>query len=459
MRRIADCEVICACVEHISAVAFLVVIAREVGHIDVEGHGFGSAGRKLFGLFVVDKLNCGLFNAALFIGHLCIELNYRFSRNVARVCNFHCSDCSLMIVGNVNVYKFLSKFGVRKAVTEGIGNFLRIYPLTVGGCGHKRHVLEIVIYIGARLCGDCVARVSCKEAVGIPRLIVTVARVDTFSLNEVRVYVHTVVTGSIGPVCTGGIRIDKITIPVIFIMQAVVHHCGSESAVYRIDVAEVPGRIYVAEKGLGNCRKAVDAGVAYPHNGVDLGILFKALDIHLVGGVDQHDHIVRASLCFLYNRPFFVAYAEDIAAVGRNSVAEAFLSGIECGTLAAYSAENDDRRVAVIAVVELVAGDSEFGKRGLCGIGRAVEALILGCLCAEARAAPREIGAVVFISLDHCGIHVEHFLEVCFESALVGVVVYYALIGNGAAGGAAVIRRIAAYAEQRYLGPVLVKGQ
>ena len=459
MRRIADCEVICACVEHISAVAFLVVIAREVGHIDVEGHGFGSAGRKLFGLFVVDKLNCGLFNAALFIGHLCIELNYRFSRNVARVCNFHCSDCSLMIVGNVNVYKFLSKFGVRKAVTERIGNFLRVYPLAVGGCGHKRHVLQVVIYISACLCGDCIARVSCKEAVGIPRLIVTVAGIDAFCLYEVRVYVHAAVIGSVCPIGTGGIRIGKIALPVVGILQAVVHHCGSERAVYRIDVSEMAGGADLAEKHVCNGCKAVYAGIAYPHNGVDFRILFKTFDIHLVGGVDEHDHVVRAGLCLVDYRPLFVAYAEDIAAIGSDSATEAFFTGIEAGTFAAHPAENNYGRVAVVAVVELVAGDSEFGERGLCGIGRAVEALILGSLSAEARAAPREIGAVIFISLNHCGVYVEHFFEVGLQSALVGVVVYYALIGNGAAGGAAVVRRIAAYAEQRYLGPVLVKGQ
>ena len=224
----------------------------------------------------------------------------------------------------------------------------------------------------------------------------------------------------------------------------------------------------LAEKHVCNGCKAVYAGIAYPHNGVDFRILFKTFNIHLVGGVDEHDYVVRAGLCLLYNRPFFVAYAEDIAAVGINDVGYVALSvsrcaacfaGVECGTFAAHPAENYDCSVAVVAVVELVAGDSEFGERGLCGIGRAVEALILGRLSAEARAAPREIGAVIFISLNHCGIHVEHFLEVCFESALVGVVVYYALIGNGAAGGAAVVRRIAAYAEQRYLGPVLVKGQ
>ena len=332
---------------------------------------------------------------------------------------------------------------------------MRIVPRTVGGCGHKGHIFEVVVYVRACLGRNGVTGVVCKKRICIPGFVVTVAGVDAFCLNEVRVYVHTAVIGSVGPVSTGGICLGDIALFIANILQAVVHHCGSERAVYRIDVAEVTGRIYVAEKGLGHCRKAVNAGVAYPHNRVDIRVLFKAFDIHLVGGVDEHDYVGRALLCLLYNRPFFVAYAEDIAAVGSDSVTEAFFAGIEAGTFAAHPAENYDCSIVVLVVLKVVALNAQFRESGFGGVGGAVKALILGCLSAEARAAPRKVCAIIFVSLNHCGVYVEHFFEVGLQSALVGVVVYYALIGNRAARGTAVVGRIAADTEQRYLGPFL----
>ena len=208
--------------------------------------------------------------------------------------------------------------------------------------------------------------------------------------------------------------------------------------------------------------EAVNAGIAYPHYGVDVRVLLQAFDFHLAGSIDEHDDVVRASLGFFDYRLFLVGKTEDVVCIGVDDVGDIAVfvrggatdfAGIEACALAADSADDYNCRVAVFAVVEFLAGYIELFKRRFGGVGGAVSFHIDGSRCAVTLAAPRHVRRVIFVCLKHLGIDVERLAEGILQTRaqLVGVL-YGVPVGNAAARRAAVVGYVAADTEESYLG-------
>ena len=452
MRRFAYRKIVSACV-HPERLCALVVVACKVGHVDVQRDGLARVGLKQLGLFIVHKLNGGLLNVALFIGELRIQLHHRLAGNFAGVGYRHLCDGGGAVFGNFNAVEVLREGGVRKAVAERIGDFPVVYPLAVGIGKAERARLGVVCRIGAGLGGHRAAGIVRKQTVGISRLVIAVAGVYAFGLHEVRVDVHArvlvvriVVRGIVGghlfgiaPLCG----------------RAVVLNGGRSGAVHRIDVAQPARGVDLALERLRHGLEAVDARIAYPHYGVDAVVRLEAFDLHLVYGVDEHDHLIEVGLGGVDERLLLRADAQNVARIRGDARSKARGARREGGIFTARPAENDYSGVVIVPVTRVAVVYAYLGERELLGIGGAVIFRIYGRQRAITLAAPLLVCKIFLICAQHVGIYVEMLGKIRFYRAAVGVVIYNCLVGDAAARGAAVVRREAAYAQQRHLGLLL----
>ena len=442
MRVVADGEVIGARIHHKGLGAFIVV-AGEVGKVYVEDDRLAGAACELVRLFIVDELDGRFFHAALGVRGLRVQLHHRFARSAARVGDGHFHGGGLLIGCDLHVAQLLLEGGVREAVTEGIGNFVAVVPST-GSCG--RAVVGGGGHIGARRGIGCAA--VAFDDVGIAGLIIAVAGVDAFRLDEVRVDVFVArVVGFVRPHDLGA-----------GLCAAVVPHGGSERRVDRVHVAEVPGRSGLALQDGGDGLKAVHAGIADPHDGVDIGVVFQGLDLEGAGRVEQDDDLVKVRLRLVDDLLFLFADAEDVARVrlydGGARLRRrrpAHFTGVEADVFTARPAQHDDGGVVVFLICRSIVGvvARQLVQGQLHGIGAADRFAPDGRLCAEARAAPGEGVAVCLVRRQHFGVDVERGLE-CRRGGVAQV--DRSLIGDAAAARAAVICGVAAQAEQRHLG-------
>ena len=132
MHAITNCKIVIACFEDPCADCAvrlgncLVITCKERG-IDLDSDCLARAGRQLRGLCKAHQLHCGLLQTAVCVRCLHIELYNRLACDTAGVgnCDFSAAD-----LADCDVYRieFLLKCRVGSAVSERIGDFIRIGP-------------------------------------------------------------------------------------------------------------------------------------------------------------------------------------------------------------------------------------------------------------------------------------------------------------------------------------------
>ena len=327
---IADSKVVIARLHNVGF-GVLAVVAGEVRQIHRHGDGLAFAGVQGAGLFVVHQLHSGFFDVVLTvvigIGGAGIQLHHSLAGHVAGVGGGHGDGGGLFVAGHHHLIQRLFKAGIGQAVAEGVHHFVVVCPYAVR-LGHR----AVRIRIGAR--GSVCAAVA-QHDISIAGLVIAVAGVDAFALDQVRVHIGALAeVGSVGP---GNV--------------AVVLHGGRQRAVFSERVAQMRGGRNRAVQHIGHAVEAIRAGEADPQDGVNLGVVLQVGDLHGIGGVDQHNDLVEIGFGFLDHCHFLVAQAQDVAGHGGNAFGQTRLAGIiAVAALAADTAHHHDGRVAVLAV-------------------------------------------------------------------------------------------------------------
>ena len=432
---LADGEVVIAGIDDVG-LCTKGVVRSQVGQIHVHDDGLLLAGLQGDGLFEVHQLDGGLLHTVLLVilgvGHGSIQLDDGLARHVAGILDGHGDGRGLLVLSDLDAVQGLLEGGVAQAVAEGIHDFISIVPGAV-------HSGNGAVRIGVGTGRSLVSAIA-QHDIGIAGLVVAVALVDAFRLDQVAVDVH--LRGEVSSIGPRNV--------------AVVHHGRRKGAVLGHDVAQVSGGGHGAVQHVRHAVEAVSAGEADPHDRVDGGILGQVADFHGAGRVHQHDDLVEVGLRLFDHGHFFLGQGQDVAGDGFHALGQAFLAGVETiAGLAAGTAHDHDGRIAVLGVIllEIRIERQQLVHGELTGIVEGGDIRILrDDAAAETGLGPFLVGEELLIRRQGAGVELEAALLESVED-LHGRLA----IGDGASVGA-VHRRVGTHAQHGDLR-VLGKGQ
>ena len=272
MRVAARGEIIVALFEYIGLVP-VSVVCFELFRLYGYGVSFGLVGLKKVGLGEAYKLYRSLFYSHLFIvfgvGLLQVNLNGSLARNVARIGYGY--RYFIGVSRGLYAEIGIGKIGIRFAVAEGEGHFLRVVPG--------------VVLRAFYACGRSgVARVH--NYVLVPRFVVAVADVYALLIYDVGVVIRVVAARVVG-------KARRVAVEFV---RARVHRRGCGIAVVSICIDEFARRVdrarhyvvYGAERGV--------AAHSRPQAGIDV-VRSDVLHRHRRAGVEhEYDRLEHAVL-------------------------------------------------------------------------------------------------------------------------------------------------------------------
>ena len=186
MSVIAESKVVCAFAHYIRLCLGIVVRSKEV-LVYREFNGFSSLRINQLSLVECNELDCRLFNlVGLFVvavRGLSVYFNYGLACNAASILYADGdSECSVVVL--LNIIERLGECGIRKAIAEGIGNFVSIIPGVALGSPDTN-------------VGACVALI--EDYVFIAGFVILIANVNALLIYNV---VYAVETLSVMPCAT-----------------------------------------------------------------------------------------------------------------------------------------------------------------------------------------------------------------------------------------------------------------
>ena len=367
MRAVADGEVVLVAVLHDVGLGLHVVVAGQVLQIHIDDHGGAFAGLEHLGHVVVQQLHSRLLNQVLAVilgvGSLTVDLHIGLAGHLTGVGDLHRHMGDLLVgrLGPGHVLDGLVEGRVAQAVAKGIDDFLGIVPLGLG-------ILVDAGAVGLGLGGHVT-----HDAIPVTGLVVTVADVDAFRLDQVVLEARVSAAGT----NAGGILADDVA----GIGQLKVTHVAHRRrghGVAGVDVVQTAGGIGLTGHDIADAVGAVGAGQADVHDGIDLLVRLQFTQLHRGNGGDQHNDLVELLGHEADQLALVGGQRQRIA--GANALRHAFDAGLVVSTFAVAAAQHHDRRVAVLLQAVLVGGIGllQLGGRSLAGIVHEVIGLVAG---------------------------------------------------------------------------------
>ena len=153
------------------------VVGGQIFQLEGDGHGFGGAGLQHSGLVKDDQVGAGLFNAAVGVGGIEIDLHHVLSGHAAGVGDSDFESNGAIAFGDGS--HLLFEAGVAQAVTEGVLDHVVVVNQALLGGGF----IELIAYIDAFHIVDKGGRGTGRvKAAGVA---VHIAHVGVFEVAEV----------------------------------------------------------------------------------------------------------------------------------------------------------------------------------------------------------------------------------------------------------------------------------
>ena len=239
-----DADDVIALFQHIAALAVGVVGGHILG---LEGHGdvLGCAGSQLRGLGKADEVCSGLFDAAVGVGRIVVDLHHFLAGSRAGVGDGDIHGDGAVSLGNA--VEGLGEGGVAQAAAEGIHHSL--------------------VVVDETFCGGS--------------LVELVAHVDAFHI------IHESRDG----VSTKGAGLELIHVGVVEVAKVV--GSGGLGQVVHKGINGTAGGVHIAAEDGAQSIEAALAGAGAPDNALDLAVILDPAQLHGVGTVVDHNDLVK----------------------------------------------------------------------------------------------------------------------------------------------------------------------
>ena len=275
MGIVTNGEVIVARVKHIGAllcgvstVGGIAVIGGEHIIRKAQGNRFALTFGQSRGLFKIHQLDRALLCLSLFIGKLHIKLNYILRCAVivisAMIRHLDLGGNHMGLPVPVNADQFLREVCIAHARTEGKHHLVSVIPFSILGCVHALSAVSII---------------DTKDFVLIAGLIILIAHIDSFGIDQVLVFIE---AGQIGK-C-------KIT--------RVLHSCRGQG-IRGIGNDISAGWIGLACKNACYTDHTIVARISNPEACVH-AIFFQPVQLHGIPRVDYNNQLLELA-GFLYH--------------------------------------------------------------------------------------------------------------------------------------------------------------
>ena len=256
-----DGDGVVAGLQHVSA-GTVGVIGSHILHVEGNGQSLGSAGLQHVGLVEGDEVGAGLLNAAVGVGGIVVDLDHVLAGHIA---------------------------GVGDGDVEGDGAVaLRDGAHLLGEGGVAQAVAEGILHGG----------VVIDEALGSGGLIELVTNIDAL---------HVVDEG-------GNRAVHGELVHVVIEHAAEVVPVGGLGQVVDIGVHHLGGGVHLAGEDLAQGVEAGLTGAGHDQSALDGVILVQPAQLHGVGGVDDHDDVVKLAGDALHHSDLAVAQLQVVLA-------------------------------------------------------------------------------------------------------------------------------------------------